>query len=72
MLQIKTSCTQLGLCVEASHDGGPWYLVQLTKYKDRASSSVAQYSSCIDPAKDREEYLESLRQKKIEFVHIRE
>lgn len=66
-IQIKADCTQMGLSVEASNDGGKtWQLVQLTPYKVRPSVSVRQYSTCIDPARDRAEYFASIRARGIE------
>lgn len=69
-LRIKADCTQLGLSVEASLNGGPWQMVQLTPYKDRKSISVMQYKSCIDPARDKEEYLAEIKARGIEFTEV--
>ncbi len=66
---IKAECTQLGLSIEASIDGGStWQMVQLTRYKERSSPGVRQYSTCIDPAKDADEYFETLRARGVQFI----
>ena len=65
---IKVECTQLGLAVDASIDGGKtWQCVQLTPYKTRRSVSVQQYSTAIDPAKDRAEYFAELDKRGIAY-----
>ena len=68
VLQIKAECTQLGLAVDASQDGGKtWVCVQLTKYKVRNSTSVKQYSTCIDPVRDRAEYFQELDRRGVKY-----
>ena len=71
-LLIKADCTQLGLAVDASTDGGAtWVCVQLHPYKTRQSSSVRQYSTCIDPEQDRADYFATIRARGIEFQEVR-
>lgn len=72
MLEIRASHSQLGLSIEARQtDKDPaWQLVQLTKYKERASVSVRQYSTCIDPARDEQEYFAHLDAKRIEYRKV--
>lgn len=66
MIHIKADCTQLGLSVEASNDdGATWQLVDLYKYQARSGGGM-------DPARDRQEYLEHLRARGIEFKVCRE
>ncbi len=70
-LLIRADCTQLGLSVEASQDGGEtWVMVQLTPYKTRSTSSVRQYSTCISPALDRAEYFAELESRGIDFQEV--
>lgn len=65
---IRADCTQLGLAVEASIDGGiSWRFVQLDRYKVRSSPTVAAYSTCIDPARDRAEYFAELDRRGIAY-----
>lgn len=72
VLQIKAECTQLGLAVDASQDGGKtWVCVQLTPYKERESPTVMQYSTCIDPGKDRAEYFAELDKRGIVYRAVR-
>lgn len=70
--RVKVTCSQLGLHVEASLDGENWQTVQLTRYKTRNNPTVMQYSTCIDPAKDRAEYFAELRSRGIQFVEVKE
>jgi len=66
---IRAQCTQLGLAIDVSTDGGEtWTLVQLSRYINRASASVRQYSQCIDPARDRAEYIQELRERGVTFT----
>lgn len=72
MLKIKATCTELGLAVDASNDGGKtWHCVQLTPYKTRRSTSVMQYSTAIDPGRDRAEYLAEISARGIQFELVR-
>ncbi len=57
---VRADCTQLGLSVDASRDGGKsWQLVQLTPYTVRQTPTVRAYSTAIDPARDRADYSEA-------------
>jgi len=65
---IKADCTQLGLAIDASIDGGKtWRCVQLSPYKTR-TSTARQYTSCIDPSKDRAEYFAELDRRGIKYI----
>jgi len=50
-IEIRVSHSQVGMLVEA-RNGGDWQPIQLTKYQERNSPTVRQYSTCIDPARD--------------------
>lgn len=70
-LLIRADCTQLGLWVEASQDDGEtWQTVQLSRYNERPSPTVQQYSTYIDPAHDRAEYFTALRKRGIQFTEV--
>jgi len=66
---IRADCTQCGLSVEASRDGGKtWQFVQLQPYTVRQSPTVRAYSTCIDPARDRSEYFAALDSRGIPYT----
>ena len=69
MLEIRASHNQIGLSIEAreTDKDQTWQLVQVRKYRDRESVSVHQYSTCIDPSKDEQEYFAHLDAKGIEY-----
>ena len=69
MLKIKAECTQLGLAVEASQDGGKtWQTVQLTKYRERSRPMFGKaHSTFVSPAQDREDYFAEIRGRGIQF-----
>jgi hypothetical protein len=71
MLEIRASHNQIGLSIEARQDGGNWQLVQISKYRERGTTSVRQYSTCIDPMQDELDYFTFLDAKKIPYVKVR-
>lgn len=72
MLEIKATHSELGLTIEA-RNGGEWQLVQLSKYKERtAPPSVRQYSTCIDPLRDEQEYFAQLDSQCIQYRRVRD
>ena len=73
LVLIKADCTQLGLSVEASRDGGKnWAFVQLHPYAERSPPTVRAYSRCIDPGKDRDEYFADLDKRGIQYKRARD
>lgn len=71
MLEIRASHSQIGLSIEARQKPTDnWQLVQLSKYKERSSVSVRQYSTCIDPARDEQEYFAFLDSKGIQYRRV--
>jgi hypothetical protein len=69
---VRAKINQVGLLIEVSIDGGPWHAVQLMKFKERRSVSVMQYSTCVDPAKDREEYFADLDARGVVYKRVRD
>ncbi len=68
---IRADCTQLGLAVDASRDGGKtWQCVQLNRYTTRQSPTVRAYSTCIDPSRDREDYFAELDRRGIAYKRV--
>ncbi len=68
---VRADCTQLGLAVDASRDGGKtWQCVQLTPYTVRQSPTVRAYSTAIDPARDREDYYAELTRRGIAHKRV--
>jgi hypothetical protein len=71
MVQIRTEHSQIGMSIYA-RAGGDWQLIQISKYKERtASPSVRQYSTCIDPARDEQEYYAQLDARSIPYERVR-
>lgn len=74
ILLIKAECTQLGLSVEASQDGGAtWVYVQLTPYKDRETRRYGwgELRTVINPAQDRADYFTELDGRGIKYKVVR-
>jgi len=71
MLEIRTSLNQVGMTVEARNNGGDWVTVQVARYKERGSTSVRQYSTCIDPARDEAEYFAEIDRRGIAYKRVR-
>lgn len=72
-LQIKATCTQLGLAVDASQDSGKtWICVQLTRYRERSrpigGKNVFRF---IDPGLDRADYFKEITARGIEFKAVK-
>ncbi len=68
---IRADCTQLGLAVDASRDGGKtWQCVQLTPYKVRETPTVRAYSTAIDPSRDAADYFAELDRRGIAYKRI--
>jgi hypothetical protein len=68
---IFADCTQIGLVVDASRDGGKtWQNVQLSRYTVRESPTVRAYSTCIDPARDVAEYFAELDRRGIRYKRV--
>lgn len=72
VVEIKANINQIGVTVEARQNGGEWVTVQVSRVKERqASPSVRQYSTCIDPALDVEEYFAELDSRGIQYKRVR-
>jgi hypothetical protein len=71
MLEIRASHNQIGLSIEARQDSGEWQLVQISKYRERGSTSVRQYSTCIDPLQDELDYFAFLDKQGIQYRKVK-
>lgn len=70
MLEIRASHNQIGLSIEAREPGKDWQLVQVSKYRERGTTSVRQYSTCIDPLQDELDYFAHLDKKGIQYRKV--
>lgn len=69
---IRADCTQLGLAVDASRDGGKtWQCVQLQPYRVRQSPTLRAYSTAIDPAQDAADYFAELDRRGTRYTRAR-
>ncbi len=68
---IRADCTQLGLAVDASRDGGKtWQCVQLNPYRVRETPYCRAYSTAIDPARDVAEYFAELDRRGVSYKRV--
>jgi hypothetical protein len=72
MLEIRASHNQIGLSIEAreTDKDQTWQLVQVSKYRGRGSTSVRQYSTCIDPLQDELDYFAFLDKQGIQYRKV--
>ncbi len=71
MLEIRATHNQIGMTIEARKDSASeWQTVQLSRYVNRSSSTVLQYSTCIDPLQDEREYFAEINSRGIQYRKV--
>lgn len=68
---IRFNANQIGLNIEASLDKLAWSPVEFQKWQSYASPTVAAYSSCIDPARQERDYIETLHSREIKATLVK-
>lgn len=71
MVQAKLTINQMGIAVDVRQDEGEWQMLDLYRFKEYASPTVKQYSSCIDPARQAQEVKAFLESKGATVVSVR-
>ena len=71
MVQAKITANQVGIAVDVRQGEGDWQLLDLYPFKEYRSTTVMQYSNCIDPARQVQEIRAFLESKGVQVVSIR-
>lgn len=71
--QIRVSHNQMGMQIDAKvSPDAKWQIVEIQRYREYRSTSVKQYSTCIDPKRQENEYFAELDERGIAYQRFSE